>query len=148
MADNQLLAIALTAVLTSEHFPCPTNEWEARLHASKMWAAWKTHYHAANTACKCQLLADGTTPVPRGVANMAAAADTEFLTPDLFACLDTYLDSLAVAVTTKHTTLAQLIESNTKLTANVASLTASIAALTSAYTLLANAPAPSAMPPM
>ena len=48
----------------------------------------------------------------------------------------------------EFTTLAQLIMSNAKLTANVASLTASITALTSAYTLLANALAPSTMPPM
>lgn len=29
MSDNQLLAIASTIVLTSEHFPHPTNKWEA-----------------------------------------------------------------------------------------------------------------------
>ena len=35
MSDDQLLATASTAVLASENFPRPTNEWEALPRASK-----------------------------------------------------------------------------------------------------------------
>lgn len=37
MSNNQLLA----AVLASEHFPHPTDQWEALPRASKTWTTWK-----------------------------------------------------------------------------------------------------------
>jgi hypothetical protein len=37
MSDDQLLAIASTAVLLSEHFPRPTNQWEALPCTNKTW---------------------------------------------------------------------------------------------------------------
>eukprot|EP00804_Cyclotella_cryptica_P004398 CCRYP_006813-RA/>CCRYP_006813-RA protein AED:0.15 eAED:0.15 QI:0/-1/1/1/-1/1/1/178/199 len=45
MSGDQLLAIASTAVLASNHFPRPTDDWEAK-PANKTWTAWKTHYRA------------------------------------------------------------------------------------------------------
>lgn len=39
MSDNQLLAIASTAVLASNHFPCPTDDWEAKPCTNKTWTA-------------------------------------------------------------------------------------------------------------
>jgi hypothetical protein len=57
MADVQLLAIASTAVLASDHFPRTTNAWEALPVVSNMWTAWKATYHEAHIACKCRLLA-------------------------------------------------------------------------------------------
>ena len=42
MDDRQLLAIASTAVLASQHFPRATDEWEALEPALKTWATWKT----------------------------------------------------------------------------------------------------------
>eukprot|EP00804_Cyclotella_cryptica_P026727 CCRYP_007946-RA/>CCRYP_007946-RA protein AED:0.48 eAED:0.48 QI:0/-1/0/1/-1/1/1/0/67 len=35
MSDDQLLAIASTAVLASNHFHRPTDDWEAKPHANK-----------------------------------------------------------------------------------------------------------------
>ena len=61
-----------------------------------------------------------------------------------------YLYNLAAAATNDHTTLLQLVDSNTTLTANVATLTSSLAALAAAYTILASgtpAPVPAAAPP-
>jgi len=43
MQDVQLLAIASTAVLASQHFPRATDEWEAMAPALKTWATLKTH---------------------------------------------------------------------------------------------------------
>ena len=65
MSDAQVLAIASTTVLASDHCPHATDGWEALPCADKTWMAWKTHYHAAHMAHKCQFLATGTTPVPR-----------------------------------------------------------------------------------
>ena len=132
MSDDQLLAIASTAVLASEHFPRPTDEWEAQPRHLKTWAAWKLHYRAAHIARKRQMLAASRSG---GTAN-AVTPDDEAISPDTFARLDGYLDNLAAAATTERTTLSQLIENNTTLTASITSLTASVASLTAAYTLL------------
>ncbi len=146
MSDNQLLAIASTAVLASGHFSRPTDEWEALPRASKTWTAWKTRYRAAHIARKRQPLAAGTTSL--GTANtVTPTGDT--ITPETFARLDGYLDNLALAATTERTTLTKLIETNALLTTAGATLTASVTALTAAYTLLANGKnlaAPTAMP--
>ncbi len=92
-------------------------------------------YRAAHIARKCQLLAASTTLF--GTANtVTPTGDT--ITPETFVCLDSYLDNLASAATTKRTTLIQLVETNASLTAMVAALTASVTALTATYTLLAN----------
>jgi len=139
MIDAQLLAIASTAVLASDHFPRPTDEWEARPRNLKTWTAWKTHYRAAHIARKRQQLAAGT-------AYSVMEVDDAAITPETFARLDGYLDNLAAAATTERTTLTQLIENNATLTANVGTLTTSIAALTSAYTLLANGHTPNTQP--
>ena len=143
MSDDQLLAIASTAVLASGHFPRPTDEWESLPRASKTWAAWKTRYRAAHIARKRQLLASGH--ASHGTANMATPADT--IPPDAFSRLDGYLDNLASAATTERTTLNQLVETNASLTTTIANLTASVTALTAAYTLIANKPAPAAQQP-
>ena len=70
------------------------------------------------------------------------------LTPVLYEQLEGYLDNLANAATSEHTTLKQLVDANVTLTTSVATLTTSVAALTAAYTLLAasatNTPAPAA----
>jgi len=141
MSDDQLVAIASTAVLASNHFPRPTDEWEARPRAEKTWTEWKLHYRAAHLARKRQLLASGKTPTAFGAANAATAAFVapmeSDITPETLAKLDGYLDNLAAAATTEKTTLNQLIENNATLTANVTSLTASVAALTAAYATLA-----------
>ena len=133
MSDDQLLAIASTAVLASEHFPRPTDEWEAQPRHMKTWPAWKLHYRAAHIARKRQMLAAGRTT---GTAN-AVTPDEDVITPDTFARLDGYLDNLAAAATAERTTLSQLIENNATLTASITSLTASVASLTTAYALLA-----------
>jgi hypothetical protein len=135
MSNDQLLAIASTTVLASGHFPRPTDEWEALPRACKTWPAWKTRYRAAHIARKRQLLAAGTTSF--GTANTVTPTE-DTITPETFARLDSYLDNLALAATTKRTTLTQLVATNASLTATVAALTASVTALTSAYTLLAN----------
>ena len=149
MSDDQLLAIASTAVLASEHFPRPTDEWEALPRNNKTWTAWKAHYRAAHLARKRQLLASGKSLSGSGVAH-AVLADDATIAPDTFTRLDGYLDNLAAAASTERTTLAQLIENNATLTANVTSLTASVASLTAAYTMLAasspRAPAVPAVP--
>ena len=137
MTDDQLLAIASTAVLASEHFPRPTDEWEALPRASKSWGAWKTHYRAAHIARKRQMLA-ANNPTFGGTANAATPADDNPITPETFARLDGYLDNLASAATTERTTLTQLVDNNATLTSSVAALTASVTALTTAYTLLAS----------
>ena len=69
--------------------------------------------------------------------NAAIGGEDETIPQDTFVRLDGYLDNLAAAATTEHTTLATLIKNNATLMANVTSLTASLATLTSAYMLLA-----------
>ena len=147
MSDDQLLAIASTAVLASEHFPHPTDEWEALPRDQKTWTAWKTHYRAAHLARKRLLLASGRSNTTGGVAH-AVTYDTT-IQPETLDRLDGYLDNLAAAATNDRTTLSQLIDSNANLTANVATLTSSLAALAAAYTILAaGSPAPAnAAPP-
>ena len=145
MSDDQLLAIASTAVLASEHYPRPTDEWEAKTRNHKTWSNWKTHYRAAHLARKRQQLAAGQ-PAYHGAANAVTAVDAP-ITPETFARLDGYLDNLAAAATTERTTLTQLIENNASLTASVTALTASVTALTAAYTLLSNGNAPTAPNP-
>jgi hypothetical protein len=138
MLDDQLLAIASTSVLASGHFPRPTNEWEALARNNKTWTAWKTHYRAAHIARKRQMLAAGATPAS-GMAHAVLGGEDATIPPDTFTRLDGYLDNLAAAATTERSTLAQLIETNATLTANIATLTTSVASLTAAYTILANA---------
>jgi hypothetical protein len=131
MSNNQLLAIASTAVLASGHFPRPTDKWEALPRARKTWTAWKTRYRAAHIARKRHFLAAGTTLL--GTANtVTPTGDT--ITPETFARLDGYLDNLALAATTESTTLTKITETNASLTTAVATLTASVTALTAAYT--------------
>jgi len=143
MLDDQLLAIALTAVLASEHFPRPTDEWEALPRANKMWLAWKAHYRAAHIARKWQQLAAGHTTSHHGGAH--AVVSTLFPgDPMTLDRLDSYLDNLVAAASTERTTLTQLIYTNATLPASVAVLMASISALTVSYAILANAPAPPA----
>jgi len=136
MSDDQLLAIASTAVLASNHFPRPTDDWEAKPRANKTWTAWKTHYRAAHIARKRQLLASGTA-MPPSTANALIAEDNVHLTEGTFTRLDGYLDNLAAAATTERTTLQSLTEANAALVANLTALTTSVASLTAAYTSLA-----------
>ena len=141
MSNDQLLAIASTAVLASEHFPRPTDDWEALPRANKTWAAWKAHYRAAHIARKRQLLAAGKHTTHGGSANAALASDSGAISPETLTRLDGYLDNLAAAATTERTTLSQLIETNATLTATISTLTASVASLTAAYAILAGKPA-------
>eukprot|EP00804_Cyclotella_cryptica_P001895 CCRYP_007353-RA/>CCRYP_007353-RA protein AED:0.44 eAED:1.00 QI:0/-1/0/1/-1/1/1/0/387 len=136
MSDDQLLAIASTAVLASNHFPRPTHDWEAKPCVTKTWRAWKTHYSAAHIARKRQLLASGTA-MPASTSNAFLTEDDTYLTEGTFARLDGYLDNLAAAATTECTTLQSLMEANAALVANVTALTTSDASLTAAYTTMA-----------
>eukprot|EP00804_Cyclotella_cryptica_P027252 CCRYP_014350-RA/>CCRYP_014350-RA protein AED:0.46 eAED:0.46 QI:0/-1/0/1/-1/1/1/0/130 len=83
MSDDQLLAIAYTAVLALSHFPRPTDDWEAKPRANKTWTAWKTHYRAVHIARKRQLLASGTA-TPHSTANALLADDDVHLTGETF----------------------------------------------------------------
>jgi hypothetical protein len=105
MSNDQHLTIASTAVLASEHFPSPTDEWEAKPHAAKTWTAWKTHYQAAHIVRKRQLLAAGAKPHAAGQAHAVTPVDDSALPENTFTCLDGYLDNLAAAATTECTTL-------------------------------------------
>jgi hypothetical protein len=138
MSDDKLLAIASTAVLASNHFPHPTDDWEANPCMAKTWTAWKAHYHAAHIARKQQMLASGTA-MPAATANAIFAEDDMHLPVDTFAWLDGYLNNLAAAATTECTTLQSLTDANAALVANVTALTTSITSLTAAYTILAAA---------
>ncbi len=132
MDERQLLAIASTAVLASQHYPRTTDKWEALAPAQKTWAIWKTKYRVAHIARRRQLLAAGTTePLSR-----AHAVTTDTTVGDTFDKLDGYLDNLANAATQEKSTLAHLVDTNATLTANIATLTTSFSALTTAYTLL------------
>jgi hypothetical protein len=59
MSNEQLLAIASTAVLAAQHFPCALDEWEALPPTAKMLTAWKTTFRSAHIARIRQLLATG-----------------------------------------------------------------------------------------
>ncbi len=92
MSDDQLLTITSKAVLASEHFPRPTDEWEALARASKTWTAWKAHYHAtawkahyhaAHIAHKRQMLA-ACKSYYGGSANAVTPADDLTISPDTF----------------------------------------------------------------
>ncbi len=136
MSDDQLLAIASTAVLASNHFPRPTDEWEAKPRVTKTWTAWKTHYRAAHIARKRQLLASGTAR-PASTSNAFLTEDDASVAEGTFTRLDGYLDNLAAAAMNERTTLQSLTEANVALVANVTALTTSVASLTAAYTTMA-----------
>jgi hypothetical protein len=137
MADVQLLAIASTAVLASDHFPHTTDAWEALPVVSKTWTAWKATYSKAHIVRKCRLLASGGTE-PMGGAHAITAHTPALLTLSTYMQLDGYLDNLANAATQEKTTLAKLVASNVSLAASVATLTTNLANFTTAYALLAN----------
>ena len=61
------------------------------------------------------------------------------MTPDTLTHLDSYLDAMAATSTTDRTTIAQLIDTNAKLTATVAALTDSNAKLMATITSLTGA---------
>ena len=42
IADETLLLLASTAMLTSERFPRVNGDWEDRAERNKTWAKWKT----------------------------------------------------------------------------------------------------------
>ena len=136
MSVDQLLAIASTAVLASDHFPRPTDEWEALPRNLKTWGAWKTHYRAAHIARKRLMLASRRAPPTGGTAHLAT--DASAIAPTTLAHLDGYLDNLVAAATTDRSSLTQLIDSNAALTANLATFASSLASLTAAFTLLAS----------
>jgi hypothetical protein len=146
MSDDQLLAIASTSILTSGHFPRPTDDWEALAHNNKTWAAWKTHYRVAHIARKRRMLAAGAT-VTTGMVNAVTGANKPELSLDTFTRLDRYLDNLAAATTNERNILTELIKNNATLTSSIATLTTSVVSLTAAYSILAaakdNPPAPS-----
>lgn len=132
MTDAQLLAIASTQILASDHFPRPTDEWEAR--PVKTWAAWKVHYRAAHVARKRQLLAVANSAT-NGAANATTSGAYAVMPDDptqmeTLDRLDGYLDNLAAAATTDNRRVELLMQ-------DVTSLTASVASLAAAYTLLA-----------
>eukprot|EP00804_Cyclotella_cryptica_P001877 CCRYP_019350-RA/>CCRYP_019350-RA protein AED:0.46 eAED:0.46 QI:0/-1/0/1/-1/1/1/0/173 len=135
MSDDQLLAIASTAILASNQFPRPTDDWEAKPCANKTWTAWRTHYRAAHITRKHQLIASGNA-MPPSTANAQIAEDDVHLIEGTFARLVGYLDNLAAAATSERTTLQSLMEANAALVANVIALTTSMASLTAAYTTL------------
>ena len=144
MTDDQLLAIASTAVLASTDFPRATDDWEALPRAHKTWGAWKTHYRAAHLARKRQLLASGSTTLHPGAAHAVAADNAADLDSQAsLHKLDTYLDNLANAASTDCGTFQQLLATNAALTTNVTALTASLASLSKSYaTLTCTAAAP------
>jgi hypothetical protein len=104
MSDDQLLAIASTSILTSRHFPQPTDDWEALARNNKTWAAWKTHYRAAHVARKRQMLAAEAT-LTTGLANAVTGGKDLTISPDTFTRLGRYLDNLTAAATNKRTSL-------------------------------------------
>ncbi len=104
------------------------------------------HYCAAHIARKRLLLASGRAPPTSGTAHLAT--DTSAIPPTTLAHLDGYLDNLAAAATTDRSSLAQLIDSNAALTANLATFASSLASLTAAFTLLsASKPTPTPTAP-
>ncbi len=133
MDDANLVAMASTDVLASQHFPRTTDEWEALPIANKTWAEWKIRYRAANIARKQQLLASGGTDPFHGAH---AATESTGISSELDK-LDGYLDNLANAATRESSTLRDLVDSNASCTASLKGLTASIAQLTAAYHTLA-----------
>ena len=147
MADMQLLAMALMAVLASNHFPCTTDAWEALPAASKSWTAWKTTFRKAHFARKHQLLASGGSE-PMGGAHSVTAHTPALLTLSTYGQLDGYLDNLANAATQEITMLADLVASNVSLTASIATLTTNLANLTPTYSILANGKPPPAQQAM
>ena len=103
-----------------------------------MWTKWKSSFRAAHLARKRQLLASGRAVPTRAGAHAAmATGPPSHLSPGTIDHLDSYLDNLASAATSKHSTLAQLIECN-------AFLTKRYEVLVVAYTALAKKPAPAA----
>ena len=107
LSNDRLLAIAFMTVLATEHFSCPTDEWEALPCTNKTWMAWKVHYCVAHIACKWQMLSTRKT-TDGGTANLVITAEDATISPETFTRLDGYLDNLPAAVTTECTTLASL----------------------------------------
>ena len=102
MSNEQLLVIASTAVLATQHFPRATDEWEALPPAAKTWAAWKTTYRTAHIARKRQLLATG------GSEPLNSAHAATDVTVDTYLRLDGYLDNLAAGKNHAHSTRGPL----------------------------------------
>jgi hypothetical protein len=117
IANVELVMMASAAVLAAKHFPREVNDWEGLPSASHTWTAWKTAFRLAHVKRQQQILASGGgEPLGRahGVIPVAAPA---------IGCLETALDSLALAATNNTAVLQQLIAANLALMATIMLLT-------------------------
>ena len=125
MLDDAVLAIALTSVMASQHFPRATDDWEALLAVQKTWAAWKTAFCTAHTARLWLQASTGSTgPFGNAVIFGNASAVTAPGPPVAVPGIKTVLNNLALAVTNNNTTINVLVESNKQMAALLAALSA------------------------
>ena len=134
MTDQQLVAIASASVLSLQHFPCTTEDWERLPDASKTWAAWKTAFLQAHMECKQLLWATGGEDPYQGQAHASTDANAARY-KKLYQLLDN-LANAATATTTNaattnagtndHSSITQLMEAHKLLVAAVAALTVKV----------------------
>ncbi len=118
IADMELVMMASTAVLASQHFPREVDDWEGLPTAARTWMAWKTTFCLAHLKRQCQILALGGGEPLRGAHGV---------TPDLPPAMDRLglaLDNLALTATNDTAVLQQLTAANLALTSTIAMLTA------------------------
>ena len=121
MSDLQVLAIASASVYASQHFVRDTEDWNKRTTAAKTWAQWKVTYRAAHIERARLIKSQGGTSF--GTANAVIR------TTDTTAQLASYLDNLANAATQDSTTLTKIIDTNAKLSQQIADLNMQLAQL-------------------
>ncbi len=117
IADVELVMMALTAVLSAQHFHREVDDWEGLASSTRTWTAWKTAFRLAHIKCQNQILASGgSQPLSGAHAVIQALPSIDRL--------ESALDNLALAATNDSAILQQLIAANLALTATVTTLTA------------------------
>jgi hypothetical protein len=118
IADDELVMMALAAVLVAQHFLHEVDDWEGLPAIDHTWRAWKVAFRLAHIKCQRQLQASGGGE-PLCGANSVLPAPAVIID-----CLGTALDNLALAAANDTTVLQQLTASNLALTMANATLTA------------------------
>jgi len=118
--SEQILQTAYYAISSSNLYLDACKEWRRKPQGEKTWGNFKTHFAIEYHELKEQ---EKTTTMGQGYhnANLVQQDHNED------ALLLESLQHLALAATTDKQTIAQLVESNAKLTENVSTLTAQLA---------------------
>ena len=136
IANETLLLLVTTAMLTTELCPRANEEWEERAERDKTWLQWKLAYK--KTHAQVEIKAQANEGTAKFGAENPAARQEKTLTVENQLGVDDgsikeikgYFDNLAAAAVNKKPVLQQLVLNNTTLATSNKSLVALVKKLT------------------